>query len=229
MPGQVAPVLSALAARLPDLRLTLRTAVPRTHLLSMLPMPFELLEPPPDIGLAMRGPVAVDREASSAAYAALHRDWPAVVAREAAALARLRPDLLLSDVGYVGLAAAATEKIPGAGAVLAQLGGRDGGFLGGDARGRGADAPGLSLGPGVPPGDAAHADGVARAAAADRARSGASARATAPALLEALGLPADELLVLVSFGGIPAGRRRWRPSHTFPASPGSPTARSGPA
>ncbi len=109
--GQVAPVLRALAARLPDLRLTLRTAVPRAHLLSMLPMPFELMAPPPDVGLAMQGPVAVDREASSAAYAALHRDWPAVVAREAAALARLRPDLLLSDVGYVGLAAAATEKI----------------------------------------------------------------------------------------------------------------------
>ena len=43
----------------------------------------------------MRGPITVDREASRAAYAALHRDWPSVVAREAATSAS-RPDLLLA-------------------------------------------------------------------------------------------------------------------------------------
>ncbi len=202
--GQVAPVLLALAARRPDLRLTLRTAVPAAHLEGLLPIPFELQDPPPDIGLVMHGPVVVDVAASRAAYAALHRDWPAVVASEAAALGRLAPDLLLADVGYVGLAAAASAGIPAL--ALCSLNWAD------IAEALGVATPAAVLAmrtayrsariflqatPHMP-----MAWLERRQPIGPIGRIGTPRRA---ALLGALGLPADELLVLVSFGGIPAG------------------------
>jgi len=110
--AQVAPVVAELRARRPELRLTVRSHVPEPVLTLALGKGVALAPPPPDVGLAMTGPVDVDRAASAAAYAGLHADWPAVVAAEAARLAALRPDLLLSNVGYVGLAAAAAAGIP---------------------------------------------------------------------------------------------------------------------
>ena len=110
--AQVAPVVAELRARRRGLRLTARTGVPAPVVRMALGEGVGSAPPPPDFGMAMTGPVDVDAGASAEAYAALHADWPALVAREAERLAALRPDLLLSDVGYVGLAAAAAAGVP---------------------------------------------------------------------------------------------------------------------
>ena len=110
--AQVAPVVVELRARRPGLRLTVRSLVREPVLRLVLDDAVALAPPPPDVGLPMNGPVEVDRAAAAAAYAELHVDWPAVVAAEAARLAALGPDLLLSDVGYAGLAGAAAAGIP---------------------------------------------------------------------------------------------------------------------
>ena len=110
--GQVIPVVRDLFAALPDVQVTLRSAVPRDVLARHVGRDLPVAAPPADIGLAMTGPMDVDVPASAAAYAALHADFPAVVAREAERLAALAPDLLLADVPYSSIAAAARIGVP---------------------------------------------------------------------------------------------------------------------
>jgi len=112
--AQTAPVLRRLKERLPDLRVTFRTRVPVRFLEEAVGAGFATAAPPPDVTLLMHGPVDVDVEPSADAYARLHADWPAVVEREARRLSDLAPDLLLGNVGYTGLAAAARAGIPAA-------------------------------------------------------------------------------------------------------------------
>ncbi|MEI8395524.1 MAG: hypothetical protein WCF85_12360 [Rhodospirillaceae bacterium] len=110
--AQIAPVLVALREAVPGLRITVRTHVAESVVREMVG-PVTMATPSPfDIGLKMHGPVDVDGEASAAAYAELHADWPAAVAAEASLLAALRPDLLISNIGYVGLAGAAAAGVP---------------------------------------------------------------------------------------------------------------------
>lgn len=105
--AQVAPVVGELRARLPAKdRITVRAGHPPEVLAAFLPAGVAVAPPPPDAVLAMHSPIDVDGPASIARYVALHADWPATVDAEAARLAALAPDLLVSDVGYVGLAAA---------------------------------------------------------------------------------------------------------------------------
>jgi hypothetical protein len=60
----------------------------------------------------MANAVDVLAEQSAQAYAEFHRDWDPIVAREAALLAHLAPDVVLSDVSYLALAGAAAAGIP---------------------------------------------------------------------------------------------------------------------
>lgn len=109
---QVGVVVRALRARLPDLRITVRSALPDALLHRAMGGPIELIPTAADPGMAMASAFEVLVEESAAAYAALHADWPERVAREAAHLAALAPDLVLADVPYLPLAAAARARIP---------------------------------------------------------------------------------------------------------------------
>lgn len=114
--AMTAPIATAVRRRLPDLRLTLQTSVPLPWLETRFPPPFDLREDlVPDFGACMNGPLEVDVEATATRYAALHRDFGALVAAEAERLRRLRPDLVLSNVSYVMLAAAAEAGVPAIG------------------------------------------------------------------------------------------------------------------
>jgi hypothetical protein len=112
--GQVIPVVRDLLAARPDLRVTLRTAVPAVVLARHIGRELPVEAPPADVGMVMHGPMDVDADASAAAYAELHADFPAVVAREAERLSALEPDLLLADVPYSSLAAARRIGVPAA-------------------------------------------------------------------------------------------------------------------
>jgi len=110
--SQCAPVVTALRAGFEPFRLTVRSAHGRDVLAAFLPGPFDMAPPVPDAGMAMHGPNQVDRDASARFYTDLHADWDGVVDRAAVDLRNLRPDLLLSNVAHVSLAAAARAGVP---------------------------------------------------------------------------------------------------------------------
>ncbi|RIX48499.1 MAG: hypothetical protein D3M94_06350 [Rhodocyclales bacterium GT-UBC] len=107
-----APVLNALAGRLPGLRLSIRSALPPAQLHQRIGVPFELIAGCSDFGYRMIDATRIDRAASAAAYRQAHADWPGSIAAEAAFLERLQPDLVLTNVSYLPLAAASALGIP---------------------------------------------------------------------------------------------------------------------
>jgi len=107
-----APVLEALAGSNPGLRLTIRTRLPEFKLRQRVRVPFELIEASSDFGYVMIDATRIDLPASASAYRLAHADWPSRVADEAAFLARLRPDLVLTNVSYLPLAGAELAGIP---------------------------------------------------------------------------------------------------------------------
>ncbi|MFZ2524911.1 MAG: hypothetical protein WAW87_06315 [Candidatus Ferrigenium altingense] len=112
--AQTAPVLNRLHESMPQLRLTVRSAVPLAHLRSRIHVPFAHLPSEGDIGMAMSSALDVRAEESRAAYRAFHADWEARVAEEARLLRDLGADMVLSNVGYLPLAGARRAGIPNA-------------------------------------------------------------------------------------------------------------------
>ncbi len=110
--AQTTAVLAALRKILPDLHLTLLTGLPRAFLQERIGGDFDLIDWRGDFGMRMVSALEVDLTASAADYAALHADWPAQVQDTARLLERIKPDLLLANIPYLALAAAATAGIP---------------------------------------------------------------------------------------------------------------------
>lgn len=110
--AQAAPVVNALVQRIPDLRVTLYTDVPRTLLASRFRCAFEHIDAAPDVGMLMDSALDVYVEKSARAYAEFHRHWNANVQREVERLALLRPDLVLADAPYRVLTAARRMNVP---------------------------------------------------------------------------------------------------------------------
>lgn len=107
-----APVLNALAASQPDLRLTIRSGLPPAKLRERIVPPFELIAAASDFGYVMIDATRLNRGLSATAYRAAHVAWAGRVDREADFLDRLAPDLVLSNVSYLPLAGAATAGLP---------------------------------------------------------------------------------------------------------------------
>lgn len=110
--AQTAPVVNALAQRLPGLRVTLRSGAPREVLAQRFHCDFTLLPHALDFGMVMADALAVRVEESAYAYRDFHRGWVGKVAREAERMAALGPDLLFANVPYLSLAAAVRAGIP---------------------------------------------------------------------------------------------------------------------
>lgn len=112
--AQTAPVLNHLHALMPELRCTVRSNVPQTHLRSRITFPFEQLPSEGDIGMAMTSALDVDAATSRAAYRRFHANWDDRVNAEACLLHDLGADLVLTNVGYLPLAGAQRVGIPNA-------------------------------------------------------------------------------------------------------------------
>lgn len=104
--AQTGVVLNTLRKLRPDIALTLRCAHPRDVLARFVEGDFNVAPPPPDPGMAMFGPSWIDVEGSLKAYHSMFDDWEGLLTREADTLAALAPDLLYTNVGFVGVAAA---------------------------------------------------------------------------------------------------------------------------
>jgi len=107
-----APVLNALAEIAPNLRLTVRSGLPAAKLRQRIHVPCELIHGSSDFGYVMRDAIHIDLPASATAYRQAHADWAGRVAQEAGFLRRLQPDLVLTNVSYLPLAAASIAGIP---------------------------------------------------------------------------------------------------------------------
>jgi hypothetical protein len=112
--AQTAPILNRLHELLPELRLTVRSAVPLAHLRSRIHAPFTHLPSEGDIGMVMTSALDVCVEESRAAYRGFHADWDARVSAEARMLRELGADMVFSNVGYLPLAGAQRAGIPNA-------------------------------------------------------------------------------------------------------------------
>lgn len=104
--SQTAPLVNALAQRLPGLRVTVRCAAPPALLRQRLHCDFHHIPVALDFGMKMANAVDVQAESSAAAYRSYHANWEEKVQRAAQAMRALQPDLVLANVPYLSLAAA---------------------------------------------------------------------------------------------------------------------------
>ncbi len=104
--AQTAPVLNCLHRLLPQLRLTVRSALPPALLRARIQAPFAHLTSASDLGMVMSSALDVLPLQSCLAYREFHADWNARVEGEAGLLRELAADLAFSNVDYLPLAGA---------------------------------------------------------------------------------------------------------------------------
>lgn len=110
--AQVAPIVTAFAKVRPGLKLTLRTEVDPIICGQFLDIPFEMGPTPPDPNMRMQGPLDVDADGLFEDYQDLVADWENVITRDAAVLAALKPDLVLTNIAVASVAAARRAGVP---------------------------------------------------------------------------------------------------------------------
>lgn len=110
--AQTAPVVNELVGRIPDLRVTVRSAATTEYLQQRFTVPFQHIPTAIDFGMTMFNAVKVDVPRSLANYREYHADWDAKVALAAQQMCDLQPDLLFANVPYLSLAAADVANIP---------------------------------------------------------------------------------------------------------------------
>ena len=110
--AQTAPVLNALRRRVPGLRLSVASLLPEARLRARIDGEFRIEPQGLDFGFVMEDAFRIAREPSARAYRELHAAWDERVADTAVWLARQQPDLVLANVAYLPLAAAARLGIP---------------------------------------------------------------------------------------------------------------------
>jgi hypothetical protein len=110
--AQCAPVINTLAKQLPGLRLTLMSALPQTVLADRIEAEFTCIHAETDPLLRMHSAWEVDVPASQTVFREFHLQRATLLAELRGQLRALRPDLVLANIPWLLLAAAARENIP---------------------------------------------------------------------------------------------------------------------
>lgn len=110
--GQAAPVCNALVAQCPSLNLTVWSGLPLATLRQRIDAPFTHHHAPCDIGFVMHDALRVDVEASWSRYGQREQQWAMHLDAACALVAQSQPDLIVSDVGELPLAAGQVLGIP---------------------------------------------------------------------------------------------------------------------
>ncbi|MBI3773581.1 MAG: hypothetical protein HY272_12895 [Gammaproteobacteria bacterium] len=110
--AMTAPIINALHSHAPHIRFTIRGNLPPPLLESLIQAPFRHLAEANDIGMINIDALRLDLPGSLEAYQTFHRDWSSQVAEEAQRLLEIKPDLVLSNIAYLPLAAARHAGIP---------------------------------------------------------------------------------------------------------------------
>lgn len=103
---QVSPLVRALRARHPGLRVAVQSSLPADLLTRQLGDVAQVHGEAADVGMAMSGPMTVLPAESLAAYRRFHAAWPELLAAQVTRLREFGPDLVIGDVPYLPLAAA---------------------------------------------------------------------------------------------------------------------------
>lgn len=109
---QTACVLNELTRQLPALQLTIQSGASAELLRQWINHPLEHQLRSTDLGMLMDSAVDVQTESSLAVYRDIHAHWDEHVNAEAERIRACAPDLLLSNISYLSLAAAAKAGIP---------------------------------------------------------------------------------------------------------------------
>jgi hypothetical protein len=110
--AQMGPVLNEWRRRWPEARLTVQSALPAEVLRQRIRGEFAVAPGAADFGMIMADALTVQVAESLAAYRAFHAHWDERLAWQERLLREAAPDVLLADVPYLTLAAAARLKIP---------------------------------------------------------------------------------------------------------------------
>ena len=111
--SQAAALTRELIKQVPDAILRVHCNFPKKVITERLDYDdFEHDKCSMDIGLIQKDPITPDLDATYRAYAALHNNFTERVANEAERLKDWHPDLVISDIPYLPLAAASRAGIP---------------------------------------------------------------------------------------------------------------------
>ncbi|MBP1686802.1 MAG: hypothetical protein H6Q33_2945 [Deltaproteobacteria bacterium] len=110
---RVMEVLRALWQRQPDLRVLVRTAVPRWFLDTKLSNPFLHEVCRLDVGAVQADSLSVDVDATLRAYAEIDARKEALITAEVTAIAPYRPDCILADIPALAFDIARRLNVPG--------------------------------------------------------------------------------------------------------------------
>lgn len=110
--GQTSAVLNALAAISEPFLATIRSTLSEQVVKDRIQQPFTYIKHELDKGMVMLDAVHTDAEESFVWYQEQHANYAARVEVESQNLQRLKPDLLLANVPYLSLEAAASLDIP---------------------------------------------------------------------------------------------------------------------
>lgn len=216
--SQVAPVLNFMRELHPEITLTICSKVPLEHLQARLDGAFTHIPAAADFGMVMASALDVLVKESMRSYQQMHANWDGHLADEVTRIRAVNPDLVLSNVAYLPLAAARLAGVPavamcslnwadifrhycghlaGAGAIHSQM----------LAAYHDAQAF-LRLAPGMPMPDFRHLQSIGPVGRVGRNRR--------EEINSALGLRVEDRLVLVSMGGIALRL----PMERWPSMPG---------
>jgi hypothetical protein len=110
--AQVVPVLNEIGRRIPHTTALLNTSVPPSFFQSRLTIPWRLNPVQQDVGCIQHGPLRIDVPATWDAHRRFHADWEGNIRREAAAITRAGPAVVLSDISHFATAAGVAAGIP---------------------------------------------------------------------------------------------------------------------
>jgi L-arabinokinase len=112
---RVGEVLRVLRRTAPQVSLAVVSAAPEALYRRALQGPFEFRAAPCDVGLAQRGPLAIDEQGTAEACAAFEARWSERLESERQWLKDVGARLVLGDIPPLAFAAAAAAGVPGIG------------------------------------------------------------------------------------------------------------------
>ena len=109
--SQTAPVINGLRRLRPQMNVIVRTTIPRQALQGRIRGAFDLIPAKVDPGLVMNSAVHIDVDRSYEAYRRFHADWDRAMDAATDELGRISPNLVVTNVSYLVLAAAARAGV----------------------------------------------------------------------------------------------------------------------
>ncbi|MEJ2230168.1 MAG: hypothetical protein P8X46_03155 [Nitrospirales bacterium] len=110
--AQLMPILNQLGTVIVDLQVILRTQVPADFFQRNLLVKWELQVAQQDVGCIQLGPLDVDVAATWEAYTHFHTNWEGKVAEEARAMRSAKANLVISNISHLAIAGAAQAHCP---------------------------------------------------------------------------------------------------------------------